>query len=116
MLDAVTTPRRTRSRQPIAAVREGARTRKARQRAREAEAGRPDAGAIDRALGDALRVMLNSTSESLSRPITLRALLEETRRQLRARQRRRVKAGKAGITYDPALVVEAMKARLKIPA
>ncbi|TXN47410.1 hypothetical protein [Methylobacterium sp. WL7] len=116
MSDAVATSRRPRAKLPIALVRAGARDRKARQRARDAEAGRPDVASIDRALGDALRKFLSASSDSMSRPLTARELLEETRRQLRAVQVRRVKAGKVGVIFDPEKVVVAMRTRLKIPA
>lgn len=115
MSDAVAPARRPRAKKPIAAIREGARARKARQRVRDAEAGRPELGALDRALGDALRTILASSKESLLTPITPAQLLKETRSQLLARQRRRVQAGKVGVIYDGAKVSEALRTRLRIP-
>jgi hypothetical protein len=115
MSDIVAPTRCPRAKKPISEIRAGARDRKARQRVRDAEAGRPELGALDRALGDALRTILGASKESLLTPITPAQLLKETRQQLLSRQRRRVQAGKVGVIYDGAKVSEALRTRLRIP-
>lgn len=96
--------------------RELARRRKAAERNRLRDLGRPDAAALDRAIADALRTFLSVDDRSLTRPLDPRALLTETMEQLRQRSARAQESGRDEVVYDARQVVDALKNRLLVAA
>lgn len=95
--------------------RELARKRKAEERGRRRDAGRPEPAILDRAIADALRSYLSRDDRPLTRPIDPVALLKTVRDHLLLRNLRLEKEGREPIVYDPQQVVDAMKERLLTP-
>lgn len=93
-----------------------ARKRKAEERERRRDAGRPEPAILDRAIADALRSYLSRGDRSLARPLEPVALLKTVRDHLLLRNLRLEKAGREPVVYDPAEVVQALKERLLTPA
>ncbi|GAB6842679.1 hypothetical protein HNR00_003250 [Methylorubrum rhodinum] len=93
-----------------------ARSRKAEERCRRRDAGRPEPAILDKAIADALRSFLSRDDHSLTRPLNPAALLRTVQEHLLLRSVRAEKAGREPVVYDPRQVVGALKERLLTPA
>ncbi|WP_279357296.1 hypothetical protein [Methylobacterium indicum] len=93
------------------------RDRKRRQRASEAERGRPDLAVLDRAIVDALRATLLAVpgGERYTKPVKLDALILAVGAFLVKRSQRDRAAGRAVVAYKREEVAAAIEARLFSP-
>lgn len=99
----------------IAHQRDLGRRKKAGQRQRQREAGRPDPATIDRAIVEAVRSFFQADPQSV-RPIAPDALLRVAALQLLRRAHAAHEAGAEPILYTREAVSEALYSRLSVPA
>ncbi|GAN46084.1 hypothetical protein ABID82_001617 [Methylobacterium sp. PvP062] len=101
--------------QRVAHERDLGRRRKAGERERLRDMGRPDAATLDRALGDAVRSILSRGGDALTRPVTPAALLRLTQEHLLLRSVRAEEAGREPVRYRSEAVLAAIQDRLLTP-
>lgn len=99
----------------VAHLRDLGRQRKAQERERQREAGRPDVQTLDRALGDAVRSILERGGDAWTKPVTPAALLHIVQQHLHLRSVRARESGRDGPVFQADAVVEAIHDRYLSP-